>query len=345
MNSTTVDPRPRRALRVAVGTALSLAVSFSLALPLPFLAPMLTLFLLVMRNQPLPLKGGIALAVVVALTTSSGLLVTPLLQYYPLSGVLVIALSLFGCFHYALRGGNNLLSTFVVIGLTMIAAAGATSFALALMVIEGLIKSVLVTTIMVMISHWLFPEPKGLPAPTPPAKSTPDEAKWIALRAALVVMPSFLMALIDPASYMPLIMKSVNLGQQVCITSSRNAGREIIGSTLLGGLLAIGFWTLLSILPHIWMFFILTLFFILLLARRLYRLVQNTLSPSFWLNTASTMIILLGQSVQDSATGKDVYTAFAVRMGLFTAVTLYACAAIYVIDSRRMHRLKNQLSG
>lgn len=345
MKSIVPDPRARRALRLGIGTALSLAVSFSLALPLPFLAPMLTLMILVMRNKPLPIKAGIALAIVMAVTTGSGLLVIPLLQYYSFSGVLVIALSLFGCFHYSLRGGNSLLSTLVVVGLTLIAAAGASSFPLALMVIEGLIKSVLITTIVVMVSHWFFPEPAGLPAPPAPVKSTPEEASWIALRAALVVMPSFLMALIDPASYMPLIMKSVNLGQQVCITSSRNAGREILGSTLLGGLLAIVFWMLLSILPHIWMFFILTAFFILMLARRLYRLVPNTLPPSFWLNTASTMIILLGQSVQDSANGKDVYAAFAVRMGLFTAVTLYACAAIYLIDSRRLHRLKNQFAG
>ena len=345
MNTNAPDPRARRALRLSVGTALSLALSFSLALPLPFLAPMLTLFLMVMRNQPLPLKAGIVLAVVVALTTSCGLLVTPLLQYYPFSGVLVIALSLFMCFRYELRGGNNLFSTFIVIGLTLITAAGASSFQLALMVIEGLVKSVLIASLVVMVSHWLFPEPAGLPQQPPPTKSTPEEASWIALRAALVVMPSFLMALIDPASYMPLIMKSVNLGQQVCITSSRSAGREIIGSTLLGGLLAIVFWTVLSILPHIWLFFILTLFFILLLARRLYRLVPNTLPPSFWLNTAITMIILLGQSVQDSAAGKDVYAAFAVRMGLFTAVTLYACGAIYLIDSRRLRRLKHQITG
>ncbi|MNJ18673.1 hypothetical protein D3C77_129800 [compost metagenome] len=50
------------------------------------------------------------------------------------------------------------------------------------------------------------------------------------------------------------------------------------------------------------------------------------------------MIILLGQSVQDSAAGKDVYTAFAIRMGLFILVTLYACAMVYLLDKRRQRR-------
>ncbi|MNG03892.1 hypothetical protein D3C84_869920 [compost metagenome] len=94
------------------------------------------------------------------------------------------------------------------------------------------------------------------------------------------------------------------------------------------------FWTLLSILPHLWMFFLLMLLFALLMARRLYRLSTTRFGASFWLNSAATLIILLGQSVQDSASGKDVHTAFAIRMGLFILVTLYACAAVYLIDQR-----------
>ncbi len=47
------------------------------------------------------------------------------------------------------------------------------------------------------------------------------------------------------------------------------------------------------------------------------------------------MIILLGQSVQDSVAGKDVYSAFAVRMGLFVAVTLYACLMLQLLDQPR----------
>ncbi|MEE4464465.1 hypothetical protein V2S84_20500, partial [Azotobacter chroococcum] len=171
----------------------------------------------------------------------------------------------------------------------------------------------------------------------PPAD--PQQTAWIALRATLVVIPAFLLALIDPASYMPLVMKAVSLGQQACGTSARDAGRELLGSTLLGGLLAVCFWSALSLFPHLWMFFLWTLLFVLLLARRLYRLTDNRQTPGFWLNGAVTLIILLGQSVQDSAAGKDVYSAFAVRMGLFIAVTLYACAAVQLIDRRRLRPL------
>ncbi|MCY1461754.1 hypothetical protein D9M71_794430 [compost metagenome] len=75
------------------------------------------------------------------------------------------------------------------------------------------------------------------------------------MRATLIVIPAFLMALIDPASYLPIVLKAVNLGQQSSTTSARNAGRELVGSTLLGGLLAILFWCALSLFVHLWMFF------------------------------------------------------------------------------------------
>lgn len=334
MNSPAADPRPQRALRLACGVACGTALGFGLALPLPFLTPMLVLLLLAMSNQPLPLKAGLILALVVTLTCGSGLLLSPLLRHSPLSGVLLVALCLYFSFRFALRGGNGLFSTLQVIGLTLITAAGTTSLALGQEVVEALIKAVLLTTLCVAISHWLFPEPAGLPPAIKPASMGHERSNWIALRAMLVVLPAWLLALIDPASYMPLIIKSANLGQQVCGTSARDAGRELLGSTLLGGALAIAFWTLLSILPHLWLFFLLMLLFVLLLARRLYRLASSRWGASFWLNSCSTLIILLGQSVQDSDAGKDVYTAFAIRMGLFILVTLYACAAVYLIDQR-----------
>lgn len=334
MDLPVADPRPQRALRLACGVACSTALGFGLALPLPFLTPMLVLLLLAMSNQPLTLKAGLILALAVALISSSGLLLIPLLHHTPLSGVLLVALGLFFCFRFALRGGSGLIANLLVIGLTLITAAGTTSMALGQEVVIALIKAMLLTILCVAVSHLLFPDPPGLEpgAGEPPLGDA--QSTWIALRAMLVVVPVWLLAMIDPSSYIPLVMKSVNLGQQVCDTSARDTGRELLGSTLLGGALAIVFWALLSILPHLWLFFLLMLLFVLLLARRLYRLVNTRFKASFWLNGTSTLIILLGQSVQDSASGKDVYTAFAIRMGLFILVTLYAYAAVYLIDLR-----------
>lgn len=83
------------------------------------------------------------------------------------------------------------------------------------------------------------------------------------------------------------------------------------------------------------MFLLWRLLFGLLLGRKLYGLSSSLQGADFWLNTTITMTILLGQSVQDSAVGQDVYTAFLVHMGLFILVTLYACLMVHWLEQRQ----------
>ncbi len=329
------DFRSQRALRLASGVALTLALSFGLALPIPFIAPLLCAVLLISLTKPLPFKAGLGLTLLLMLITGGGLLLIPLLRYYAGAAVLLIGLGLFVVFRYGLRGGNPLLTTFMVIGLTMISAAGASDFGLAVTVIEALAKGLLLAVLVLNFSHWLFPEPANAPA-APSAPRLPGSAtSWVALRAALVVMPAFLLALINPGSYMPLIMQAVNLGQQSCTTDARDAGRVMLGSTLCGGGLAILLWSALGLWVNLWMFYLWMLLFGLLIARKLFAVGASQQGPAFWQNSLVTMIILLGQSVQDSIAGKDVYSAFAIRMSLFIAVTLYACLMVRWLDQRR----------
>lgn len=328
----------QRALRLAFGTALCTAASYGFALPLSFLSPVLAVLLLASMPRPLPVKMALVLTLVAAFTTSLGLLLVPLLRYYPVCGVLLIGVGLFLVFTYGLRGGNVLIMTFLVIGMTMISAAGFASFELAMAVIGALVKGLLLAVVIVGLSHILFPEPANSPAP-PPAPALPvEDVPRVALRATLIVLPTFLLVLIDPACYLPIILKAVSLGQQSTTTRTHHAGRELLGSTLLGGLLAVLFWCALSLFVHLWMFFLWMLLFGLLVARKLYRMHPTQLTPGFWLNTLITMIILLGQSVEDSAAGKDVYSAFAVRMGLFILVTLYSGVMMHLLVAHREHR-------
>lgn len=329
------DPRGVRALRLGVGVALCVAIGFGLDLPIPMVAPVLGVFLLAGMNQPLSARAGLGLVAAVGLATATGLLLSPLLRYYPLAGVLLIGLCLFLAFRAGMRGANGVLTMFLIIGLTIIAAAGTVDFRLAALAVEALAKGLLAAVAVLGCCHWLFREPAQAPKPPAAPVLLPDQAARMALRATLVVMPAFLLALTDPLGYMPIILKSVSLGRQACVTAAHGAARELLGSTLLGGLLAVLFWCALSLCVSLWMFFLWMLLFGLLAARKLYRLSPTRHPPSFWLNTLVTLVILLGQSVQDSVAGKDVYTAFAVRMGLFIAVTLYACLMLRLFEPRR----------
>uniref|UniRef100_UPI00390685C7 DUF2955 domain-containing protein n=1 Tax=Pseudomonas putida TaxID=303 RepID=UPI00390685C7 len=157
-----IELRRLRALRLAWGVALCLAVSFGIGLPVPILAPVFAVLLLAMRSQPLPLRAAPALALLVLLACGSGLLLIPLLRHAPLAGVLLVGVGVFLTLRYALKGGNGLLANLLVIGLTMIAAAGTSDFTLAFPLVPPLPECMLPPVPATPFAH---PSPASLAPP------------------------------------------------------------------------------------------------------------------------------------------------------------------------------------
>ena len=73
----------------------------------------------------------------------------------------------------------------------------------------------------------------------------------------------------------------------------------------------------------------------LMLASGVYGVMCSRFKSSFWVASMTTIIILLGAAVQDSANGKDVYQAFLVRIALFLAVAAYAALAMALLEHWR----------
>ena len=121
-----------------------------------------------------------------------------------------------------------------------------------------------------------------------------------------MVLPVWLMALGNPAFYIPAVMKTVTLAQQSTSLNARQAGQELVLSTLMGALLAFALWLGLSLWPSLLMLVLMLALMTLWLARRLVRLVAGRFPPSFWSNAWITALILFGPAIEDSATGKDV---------------------------------------
>jgi len=330
----------RRIFRLSLTTALALAGAYALQMPLPYLAPLFAWMLTATPGPPMGVKGLLGLILVVLITLGVGLLLAPLLLEYSVSAVLIVALGLYFSSFLTVHKSKALVGALLTVGFTLISTAGMVSHALATVVIQALVLGIG----LAIFCHWAvypwFPEDSA-PAPKKPAARASDleQANWVALRATLIVLPAYLLALTNPSVYLPIIMKSVSLGQQSSLVSARSAGRELLGSTFLAGCFAVLFWGLLGIVANLWMFFWLMLLFGVYFSSKLYRLLPSRFPASFWLNVATTMLILLGPAVEDSANGKDVYTAFAVRMGLFVAVTVYAWLAVYLFEYLRARHL------
>ena len=328
-----------RSFRFALTVALSLAVAYGLALPFPFFAPLFAILLGASPGPPPALRGLLALLVLVVLALGLGLFLTPFLAVYPVSVVLIIAACLYGASYLTVGGGKVLPGILLIMGTTMIPAAGLVEYALAVTVQQGLVVGILVAVVCQWLVYPLFPEPTA-DAPPAPTRLPPQQARWIAARATLIVIPPVLLAFTNPALYMASIIKTATLAQQGSRISARVAGRELIGSTFLAGLMAVVFWFALRLAPTLWMFFLWMLLFGLYFGAKLYGAIASRFPPSFWQNVAVTLLILLGPAVQDSATGKDVQQAFAMRFSLFVAITVYAWLAIVLLEQFRARLLR-----
>lgn len=322
--------------------ALSLAWAYGAGVPLPFLAPLFALILTAKPSPPMKLKGLLGLIILVMLTLGVGLVLAPMLLQYAFSAVLIIAVGLYFSNYLSINLGKGPAGMLLTTGFTLIPAAGTVSSALAMAVIQALIIGITMAVVCQWLVYPWFPEDPSPGEPQQPPRPDVERNNWISLRATLIVLPPFLMALTNPSLYMPMIMKSVSLGQQGSEVDARNAGRELLGSTFLAGCCAVLLWLLLKLAPTLWFYTGWMLLFFLYFTAKLYGVFASRFPPSFWTNVAMTMLILLGSAVEDSENGKDVYTAFAVRMGLFIAVTFYAWLAIAFLEylrNRRRQRL------
>ena len=288
-------------------------------------------------GPPIPFKGLVGLVVVVTMTTGVGLLLIPVLKEYPLSAVLIIARGLYLSTLLSVARGKALVGTLLTLGLTLIPAAGLVDYSLAAAAVDALVIGIGIASSANGSSTPFFPR-IGQAQPPQAAAPGAGEAGWIALRATLIVLPPVLMAFSNPSLYLQTIMKTVLLAQQGSVISAQSAGRELLGSTFLAGCFAILFWFALKFWPSLWMFFLWMLLFGIYFACKLYGVIVTRFPPSFWINVAVTMLILLGPAVEDSAMGKDPYRAFAMRFSLYVAVTLYAWVAIVALERLRAGR-------
>ena len=346
----------RRIFRLASVPALALALAYAMAIPMPHIAPLFAFFIAAIPGPPMGAKKLLGFLILVMITLGMGLLLIPLLLHFSATALLLVLVGLYLSSYLTVNLNKNLPGTFLALGVTIISAAGTVSYSLATVIIQALVLSIIIAVICHALIYQLFPE-------DPPVKSQADDdasskqkkesaptddknavqSNWIAIRSTLIVFPAYLLLLTNPMMYMPIAMKAVLLSQQASTMDAKSAGRELIGSTLLGGLLAVLFWFLLGIWVNLWMYFLWMLLFCLFFSCKIYQLIRSSFPASFWLNTAVTMLIILGPAVEDSANGKDVYAAFFSRATLLILITLYALLAVYFLEYLASNKKKRTI--
>ncbi|NDO82981.1 hypothetical protein CJP72_20070 [Citrobacter sp. NCU1] len=322
----------RAVLRISCGTAIAALVCYSLALPMPHLGCIMA-WIVLCQGKPLPIKKGIVVGLVLMTTMMGGVLMVPLLTHYPLPALLLTALLLYQLMLMWLagKGTQAMLLTMMV---AIIPIAGLIEQSLAVGIAQMMGLGIIIGTVVNRIALALFP-PQATPESAGKAHVAPQSPYYLALRAVLIVLPVWLLALSNPAFYIPAVMKTVMLAQQTNTLAAKQVGRELVLSTLMGALLAVVLWFGLSLWPSLLMLVLWLALVSLWVARRMVRLVANRFTPSFWSNAWVTCLILFGPAIQDSAAGKDVWLASAMRCSLYVVVALYGWACVVILERWR----------
>ena len=329
-----MKPGDKATLRLAFGLGLAVLVAYGLALAVPFVVCVLSVVVLSRPGPPVPLLKGLVVALLLALLVAVGIAMVPLLEHYAFAGVLLTAVVLHRLFFAGLVGGNPL-SNVLVLSFALIPVAGVAEQALVGELSVALAAGVGIGVLVSAVSHALFPDPPTPVATAVKARLQPEAAAWIALRATLIVLPVFVLALTDPSFYLAAVMKTVALGQQVDETEARSAGGELVGATLAGAAIAAGVWTGLSIWPSLWMLMLWYVSAALWTGSAMFGVRRTRMRPAFWSNALVTAFLLLGPAIEDSASGKSVLEGAVVRAGLFVAVAFYAWGMIRLLERRR----------
>ena len=327
-----------RGIRMAVFTALCLVVVSMLKFPAPFLPPLFVSMLLMLPIPAPTLAGGLKFVVLMVISLGVGILLLPVLENQAGAAILIMVLGLFGSFYYVVHGGSPIVATFFTIGFSVIPVVGSESVDGAIQLSIAFVQALCIGLPFVWLGHALMPDPPPVDAPSAPAAAPPEAkpaaAARSAIRATLVVVPPLMVLLFTSGSagYAAALIKIAQLGQQATGDVSAAASRSLMMSTVIGGIGGMAIWWVLKIWPALPIYGLLMLLAGLIFAPRIFRGAALAPDAATWSYGFTTLFIIVGPAVADSAGGDAVTAKFIDRIAMFMVATLWAVVAVIVFD-------------
>jgi hypothetical protein len=335
-----------RILRLAIGISLAIAIALIFNWPGAFITAALTGLLLALPLPSPGIKFSLSFLLIIGGSLLLGLALLPMLHNQPAAAVLIISLAVFGTFYFGANGGSPALVTFLLLGITLIPVLGSESVDLAVGITGGLLVCAAITFPVIWLSFALIPDqaaaiqPQQVPT-TPPDKQTVLRST---LRSTAIVLPAFCWLLLtsETAAFAAVLLKIATMGQQCSLETARSAGKELMWSTLIGGIAAIIIWNVLQIWPTILIYSLMFLLCGLIMGPRIFSGTGLAPRASVWSYGLITMIIVIAPAATDSAGMGGAGARFSDRITMFAIATIYAVAAIYLFEALWPEKQKQQ---
>jgi hypothetical protein len=151
----------------------------------------------------------------------------------------------------------------------------------------------------------------------------------------VVVMPVILWFMLSSASasYAAFMIKVASMGQQAGVDQSKQAGKSLLLSTVIGGIGAIVAWQVLSVWPSLLMYVLLIGLGGLIMGARIFAGPGMHPAGPTWSYGYLTMIVILAPAVMDGQAGASADAAFWDRLQMFIWAAVYGTGAVFVFDT------------
>jgi uncharacterized membrane protein YgaE (UPF0421/DUF939 family) len=338
------NARSRRIVRFALGTTLGSGLAYLIGFDLPFLVPILVAMLLASPAPCPSVRKGLAFVVPVAVGAFLGVVLTRYFLKYPLIFLLMEFLVLYRIF-YALAGGAApLRMVWLLIAALIIPLMGQASIGLSIGVALGLVKGTVIAILAVWLSFGLLPDP---PAESPaevggldakPAKQAPPPAARAAYarRTLIVLFPIVLVFFTWSLYSHAVILVYVGLLSLLpSFAAGWKQGKGMITGNLIGGIVAIVFYNLLTGYPEFVMFLLLTLIVGITFGDVIFstRPIAPTIKTAF-----NAVMLLVGMSLTGS--GSNAASNFYARIAQVMLAVVYVAAAFGFLEYLQRKRVK-----
>ena len=323
------DIKTMRVMRFAFGVTLACALAYGINWPLAFLMPVFTAMILAMPLPKPSVKASITNMVSTLLAFTLGLAFSLFFLQYPIAYLITLALVLFHLYYYLNRGGSfwfTLMSMIAILVLPMIANSHE---GLAMGFSVGFVYSSWLTIATIWLAHFVFPDPNFTQFPVKPKYNnsfSPVAAK-LALKSTLVVFPiAALFISYSLSDYLLVMIFSAIFILKPDLTQGKEAGRNSLLSTILGGVFAWFFYWLIVAVPQFYFYLMLLLATTLFFGRHIFA--GSNMSKYYSSGFIALLVIVNSAMAADS----NFNAILAQRILLISSAIIYIVFALKALE-------------
>jgi hypothetical protein len=324
------NPVSVRVIRFSVGVTIAVALAYGVEWPLSFLFPVLTA---VMLALPLPmptLAAGLRNMLHSLMAFGIGLVFSLFFVNYPLAYILMLGLVLFHLYYYLNRGGSFWLTLMSMLAVLILPMLANTAEGLATGMAVGFIGSSWLTMLMLWLSHLLVPDPDAGRLP-PMSRFQPGfsaDAAKSAIKSTLVIFPlASLFIIFGLMDYLLVMVFTAIFILKPELSKGKEAGRNSLISTILGGVYAWVFYWLIVAVPEYHFYVTLMLFTTLLFGMNMF---SSKPTANYYGSALVALLVLVNSSMGADA---EFTSLFVQRIVLIVLAVWYISAVLKLLDS------------